>query len=221
MDYRLEQLRFELREDPSSRIFFKLGEHLRREGELDEAIEVLRSGLERHDRYIAAWVSLGRAQLDNGDAAGAQEALEKALELDPENAVAARAMGEAAIVNGEWVTAVKALKRTRGLTPQDDALDERIALDSSSNRLKRPKAAKKPRWPPVQTPNPKKTLVKSRLLWNPEETPEAVTTLTTYFRQERVMKRRPPLRSRPQELSKWMSLLVGRPMIRAPSHHRP
>jgi tetratricopeptide (TPR) repeat protein len=128
MDYRLEQLRFELREDPSSRIFFKLGEHLRREGELDEAIEVLRSGLERHDRYIAAWVSLGRAQLDNGDAAGAQEALEKALELDPENAVAARAMGEAAIVNGEWVTAVKALKRTRGLTPQDDALDERIAF---------------------------------------------------------------------------------------------
>ena len=126
MDYRLEQLRFELREDPSSRIFFKLGEHLRREGELDEAIEVLRTGLKQHGRYIAAWVSLGRAQLDNGDAEGAQDSLERALQLDPENAVAARAMGEAAILMGDWVTAVKALKRARGLSPQDDALDERI-----------------------------------------------------------------------------------------------
>jgi tetratricopeptide (TPR) repeat protein len=128
MDYRLEQRRFELREDPSSRIFFKLGEYLRREGELDEAIEVLRSGLKEHARYVAAWVSLGRAQLDNGDAEGSQVALERALQLDPENAVAARAMGEAAIVNNEWVTAVKALKRARGLAPQDDALDERITF---------------------------------------------------------------------------------------------
>jgi tetratricopeptide (TPR) repeat protein len=128
MDYRLEQLRFELREDPSSRIFFKLGEHLRREGELGEAIEVLRTGLKDHGRYVAAWVSLGRAQLENGDAEGAQISLERSLQIDPENAVAAKAMGEAAIVNGDWVTAVKALKRARGLSPQDDALDERITF---------------------------------------------------------------------------------------------
>ena len=128
MDYRLEQLRFELREDPSSRSFFKLGEHLRREGELAEAIEVLRSGLEKHDRYVAAWVSLGRAQLDNGDAKEAQISLERSLQLDPENAVASRAMGEAAIVNRDWVAAVKALKRARGLSPRDDTLDERIAF---------------------------------------------------------------------------------------------
>jgi tetratricopeptide (TPR) repeat protein len=126
MDYRLEQLRFELREDPSSRIFFELGEHLRREGELGEAIEVLRTGIKEHPRYVAAWVSLGRAQLDNGDAEGSREALERALQLDPENAVAARAMGEAAIKTSDWVTAVKALKRARGLSPQDDELDERI-----------------------------------------------------------------------------------------------
>ncbi len=128
MDYRLEQLRFELREDPSSRNFFKLGEYLRREGELAEAIEILSAGLEKHDRYVAAWVSLGRAQLDNGNAEEAQTSLERSLQLDPENAVASRAMGEAAIVNGDWVAAVKALKRARGLSPRDDTLDERIAF---------------------------------------------------------------------------------------------
>jgi tetratricopeptide (TPR) repeat protein len=128
MDYRLEQLRFELREDPSSRSFFKLGEYLRREGELAEAIEILSAGLEKHDRYVAAWVSLGRAQLDNGNAEEAQISLERSLQLDPENAVASRAMGEAAIVNRDWVAAVKALKRARGLSPQDDTLDERITF---------------------------------------------------------------------------------------------
>ncbi len=128
MDYRLEQLRFQLREDPSSRIFFKLGEHLRREGELDEAIGVFRSGLKQHPRYVAAWVSLGRALFDNNDAEGAQAAVERGLQLDPENPVAARILGEAAIRLGDWLTAVKALKLARGLSPQDEALDERIVF---------------------------------------------------------------------------------------------
>jgi len=151
MDYRLEQLRFELREDPSSRIFFKLGEYLRREGELDEAVEILRAGLEKHPRYVAAWVSLGRALLVSGDSAGASEALAGALELDPDNAVAASFAGEAAIANEDWVEAVKALKRARGLIPQDDALDERIAFVEEKladlGLLERPRSTVM--WPPV------------------------------------------------------------------------
>ena len=75
MDYRLEQFRFELREDPSSRSFFKLGECLRREDELDEAVQTLRAGLKLHPGYIAAWVSLGRALLAGGKNIGAAEAL--------------------------------------------------------------------------------------------------------------------------------------------------
>jgi tetratricopeptide (TPR) repeat protein len=126
MDYLVEQLRYELREDPSSRVFFRLGEHLRREGELAEAVGILRAGLEHHPRYVAAWVSLGRALLGSGDDRGASEALARALELDPENGVASRYAGEAAIAGGEWVEAVKALKRARALSGQDDALDERI-----------------------------------------------------------------------------------------------
>jgi tetratricopeptide (TPR) repeat protein len=128
MDYRLEQLRFELQEDPSSRVFFKLGEHLRRVGELDEAIEVLRNGLQSHPHYVSAWVSLGRALHDQGESRGAWQAFAKALEIDPENGVAARCAGEAAIANGDWIEAVKNLKRARGMMPQDDTLDERIVF---------------------------------------------------------------------------------------------
>ena len=131
MDYLVEQLRYQLREEPSSRVFFKLGELLRREGELDEAVAVLRAGIEHHPRYVAAWVSLGRALLESGSGAAAAMALAHALELDPENAVAARIAGEAAIANGEWVEAIKALKRARALSGQDDVLDERILFVES------------------------------------------------------------------------------------------
>ncbi len=155
MDYRLEQLRFELREDPSSRIFFKLGEHLRREGELDEAVEILRRGLEEHPTYVSAWVSLGRALIDRGiESTEASTALGRALALDPENAVASRYAGEAAIANGEWVEAIKALKRARALSPHDEALDERIRWSrgiwrkwaSSRRRTRRQTPSSASRW---------------------------------------------------------------------------
>lgn len=126
MDYRIEQLRYQVREDPSSRLFFQLGELLRKEGRPDEAVRILSEGLEKHPRYVAAWVSLGRALLTLGNHQQAEEALERALELDPENGVAARVVGEAAIARGDWLRAVKALKLARGLSPRDRALDERI-----------------------------------------------------------------------------------------------
>ena len=126
MDYRIEQLRYQLREDPSSRLFFQLGELMRKEGRPDEAVRILSEGLEKHPRYVAAWVSLGRALLTLGNHQQAEEALERALELDPENGVAARVVGEAAIARGDWLRAVKALKLARGLSPRDRALDERI-----------------------------------------------------------------------------------------------
>ncbi|MFV2072844.1 MAG: tetratricopeptide repeat protein, partial [Thermoanaerobaculales bacterium] len=121
-----EQLRYQLREDPSSRLFFQLGDLLRKEGQLEEAVEILRVGLEKHPRYISAWVSLGRGLYSLGDHSGAGAAFERALELDPENAVAARLVGEAAIARQDWLRAVKALKLARGLTAGDTSLDERI-----------------------------------------------------------------------------------------------
>ncbi len=127
MDERIDELRERLREDPSSRQFYQLGELLRREGEDAEAVEVLRAGLEQHPFYVAAWVSLGRALLDLERHEQADEALREALNLDPENAVAARLRGQVAIERGDWLGAVKALKLARALTPGDRELDERIA----------------------------------------------------------------------------------------------
>jgi predicted Zn-dependent protease len=127
MNYRIEQLRFLLREDPSSRVFYQLAELLRKEGQPTEAVEILTRGLERHPRYVAAWVSLGRAQLQLDAVLEAERAFQRALELDPQNAVAARLIGETAILLEDWPRAAKVLRLARELAPSDLTLDDKIA----------------------------------------------------------------------------------------------
>jgi tetratricopeptide (TPR) repeat protein len=126
MDYKIEQLRFQLREDPTSRVFARLGEELRRRGEAEEAAEVLRRGLDAHPRYTSAWVSLGRALRDLDDRDGAGEAFGRALELDASNLVAARAVGELAADRGDWAAAIAAFEVVRGALPGDADAEARI-----------------------------------------------------------------------------------------------
>ena len=54
MNYRIERLRYQLREDPSSRVFLRLAELLQADGQAAEAVAVLRAGLEHHTRELAA-----------------------------------------------------------------------------------------------------------------------------------------------------------------------
>ena len=128
MNERLDQLRQQLREDPSSRLFFQLGELLRKEGELDEAEFVLRSGLEVHPRYVAAWVSLGRVEFATTRWAAAEKSYARALELDPENAVAARLIGETAEELRQYERALKAYQLAHMLSGRDPELDQKITL---------------------------------------------------------------------------------------------
>jgi len=154
MDYRIEQLRYLLREDPSSRIFYQLGELLRREGEATEAVEILRTGLERHPRYVSAWVCLGRSQRDLRALEEARQSFQTALDLDRENPVAARLLGETAVEREDWLGAVKALKLSRALTGADDELDARIAMVESrlddDGRLDQQSGRPQPDTPPVR-----------------------------------------------------------------------
>ncbi len=127
MDYRIEELRFILRQDPTSRQFYQLGELLRREGDLDEAVRVLSDGLKHHPAYVAAWVALGRALQQDGRYAQASEAFTRALKIDPENAVAARNLGFVLVELEDWSRAIEAFERAVQLVPGDDALTEALA----------------------------------------------------------------------------------------------
>ena len=74
---RIADLQRDLAANPGSRQFYQLGELLRRDGHAAEAAEVLRSGLGHHPRYVAAWVSLGRACIEAGESTEAVSARRK------------------------------------------------------------------------------------------------------------------------------------------------
>ncbi|MCS7182235.1 MAG: tetratricopeptide repeat protein, partial [Thermoanaerobaculum sp.] len=124
---RIAELRREVELNPASRYFYQLGELLRREGELEEAAAILRQGLTHHPRYMAAWVSLGRALLDLQDANGARQALRQALDLDPQNPVAWRLLGEAYLALTQRSEALQAFEQALALVPGDEVLQEAVA----------------------------------------------------------------------------------------------
>lgn len=119
---KIEELRFRLKTDPKSRLFYQLAEELRRGGQYAESEQVLRQGLVVYPTYLAAWVSLGRVLREQRNDTGAVEALNKALQLDPGNVVAARILADAYLNLGEKVEAIKKYKLVYALLPSDEEL---------------------------------------------------------------------------------------------------
>jgi len=134
MNAKIEELRFRLKTDPKSRLFFPLAEELRKAGQLEEAEQVLRTGLTQHTTYLSAWVSLGRVLRDQKKDGESVEALSRALQLDPGNVVAARLLGDAYLTLGDKVEAIKKYKLVHALMPADEDLETAIeTLDREIN----------------------------------------------------------------------------------------
>ena len=124
---KIEELRFRLKTDPKSRLFFPLAEELRKVSAHSEAEAVLRTGLEHHPTYLSAWVSLGRVLREQRNEPAAIEALTKALQLDPGNVVAARLLADSYLAHGEKLEALKKYKLVHALMPADEDLVGLIA----------------------------------------------------------------------------------------------
>jgi len=120
---KIEELRFRLKTDPKSRLFYPLAEELRKVGAFEDGEKVLRAGLEHHPTYLSAWVSLGRMLREQHKNDGAAEALKKALQLDPGNVVAARLLADAYLALGDKVEAIKKYKLVHALLPSDQELE--------------------------------------------------------------------------------------------------
>jgi tetratricopeptide (TPR) repeat protein len=124
---KIEELRFRVKTDPKSRLFYPLAEELRRINRFDEAEKVLRAGLTHHATYLSAWVSLGRVLREQDKQRDAVEALTKALQIDPGNVVVARLLADCYLDLGDRVEAIKKYKLVRALLPADEGLAGVIA----------------------------------------------------------------------------------------------
>ncbi len=136
--HKLEELRFKLKTDPKSRLFYQLAEELRKAGHYDESEQVLRSGLQVYPTYLAAWVSLGRTLREQKNDAGAVDALNKALQLDPGNVVAARILADAYLALGDKIEAIKKYKLVHALLPSDEEL--RVTIEQLERDIQVPSA---------------------------------------------------------------------------------
>ena len=153
MNAKIEELRFRLKTDPKSRLFFPLAEELRKAGQLEEAEQVLRTGLMQHSTYLSAWVSLGRVLRDQKKDGEAVEALSRALQLDPGNVVAARLLGDAYLTIGDKVEAIKKYKLVHALMPADEELE--TAIETLDREINPPPAPEEAAPAPVEaTPVP-------------------------------------------------------------------
>jgi tetratricopeptide (TPR) repeat protein len=147
---KIEELRFKLKTDPKSRLFYPLAEELRKVGQFAEAEQVLRAGLTTHATYLSAWVVLGRVLREQAKHAEAVTALSQALELDRGNVVVARLLAESYLAMGEKVEAIKKYKLVAALMPGDE--DTEAAIARLQNELGGPSAPAAP--PPAAPPAP-------------------------------------------------------------------
>jgi len=181
---KIEELRFRLRTDPKSRLFFPLAEELRKIGQLQEAESVLHTGLSNHPTYLSGWVCLGRVLRDESKHAEAVQSLSKALQLDPGNVVAARLLAETYDAMGDKVEAIKKYKLVRALLPPDQEIDARI--EHLHRELNPPRVAEPEPEPFAEAGRAESPSYVGRALSPPEEESPFVEAAETIEEEHRI-----------------------------------
>ena len=116
----IEKLKEKFDKDPNSKLFLPLAEEYRKEGMLEEAIEVLQKGLEKHVTYTSARVLLGKTYLEKGMIDEARGEFESVIKIVPDNLFAHKKLAELYRDTGETALAIKAFRAILKLNPMDD-----------------------------------------------------------------------------------------------------
>jgi tetratricopeptide (TPR) repeat protein len=133
---RIDDLRRRLEKDPGSRLFAQLAEELRKDGDLEEAINVCREGLKRQPAYPSARMTLGRALFDTGDLAAARTEFETVLKGAADNILASRLLAQCLEGLGDLQGAARQYRTTLALAPGDKQVQAH--LDEVEGKLKAP-----------------------------------------------------------------------------------
>jgi len=123
----IEKLERRYAENPKGRNFAPLADAYRKAGQLDQAIELCRNGLERHPDYVSAYIVYGRCLVDKKDDNGADEVFHKVLSLDPENIIGLRVLAEIAERNSRFDQAVEWLSHLLNADPMNGDAAEALA----------------------------------------------------------------------------------------------
>jgi predicted regulator of Ras-like GTPase activity (Roadblock/LC7/MglB family) len=123
----ISRLSEELARDPDSPAMSRLGEVLRREGQLDLARQVVERGLHRRPYDVAAHDVLARISLDRGEYERAGDEWDMVRRLSPDHAGAAKGMAFIAFHQGDVASAERLLGEAAALAPGDPEIEAALA----------------------------------------------------------------------------------------------
>ena len=124
----IEKLERRYAENPKGRNFAPLADAYRKAGQVDQAIELCKSGLERHPDYVSAHIVYGRCLIDQKNAGAADQVFRKVLELDPENVIAFKVLADIAERSGRLSDAVIWLTKLLAADPMNGDAAEALAV---------------------------------------------------------------------------------------------
>ncbi len=126
----IENLKKRFEKDPNSKLFVPLAEEYRKEGMLEEAIEVLSKGLEKQPDYMSARVSRGKIYVEKGMLEEARAEFEQVISAVPDNLFAHKKLAEIYRDTGERNLAIKGFRRVLKINPMDeDAVNQLNSLE--------------------------------------------------------------------------------------------
>ncbi len=168
----ITELKKKLEENPDSLVFAPLADAYRKQGSLEEALNVCKKGLEKHPNNTSARVVLGRIYQEQGKTEAASSELKKVLELDPENLMAHSLLGSIFVEKGDHQAAIEEYQKILTLNPDDEETQKAL-------RQAIEKAAGEPR----STPSFKKEQLHAEKRAQPKDSTATLTIAELYLKQ--------------------------------------
>jgi tetratricopeptide (TPR) repeat protein len=141
----INELKKKLEENPDSPVFVPLADAYRKQGNLQEALNVCKKGLEKNPANTNARVVLGRVYKEQGKIEDAAAELKKVLEVDPENLMAHSSLGAIYMEKNDYQAAIEEYQEILTLNPDDEETQTSLkkAIERAAGEQKAAKSPKK------------------------------------------------------------------------------
>ena len=141
----ITELKKNLEENPDSLVFAPLADAYRKQGDLEEAFNICKKGLEKHPNYTSARVVLGRIYQEQEKIEQAAAEFKKVLETDSENLMAHSLLGTIYVLQGDHQAAIEEYQKILTLNPDDEETQMALkqAIEKAAGEQKPNKQVKK------------------------------------------------------------------------------
>jgi tetratricopeptide (TPR) repeat protein len=141
----INDLKKKLVESPDSLVFAPLADAYRKQGSLEEALQICKKGLEKHPAYTSARVVLGRIYQEKGKIEDAAAEFKKVLESDSDNLMAHSLLGSIFMKKNDYQAAIEEYQKILTLNPDDEETQSSLkqAIELAAGDQKSNKSSKK------------------------------------------------------------------------------